>query len=247
MIKMIYDQIIHRFEQNKKQLALLLDPDKCSDKDIRSLSTILDTVTPDLLLVGGSLVNSNTQAFVTRLKGHIQLPVVLFPGSSSQYAANVDAILFLSLLSGRNPEFLISHQVASAPLIKANNTEAIATGYLLVDGGCPTSVQYISQTQPIPANKDDIAIATALAGQYLGMKLIYMDAGSGAQNPISSKMITAVKHQLDIPLMIGGGLNNTSKIKTACQAGADIVVVGNALEKDITMLQDFDAVVRSFN
>lgn len=244
---MIYDQIQQQYQQKHKQLALLLDPDKCSDKALRSLSVLLKHVTPDLLLVGGSLVSTDTYDFVARLKQHVQLPVILYPGSSTQYASNIDAILFLSLLSGRNPEFLISHHVASAPLIKANNTEVISTGYLLIDGGIPTSVQYISQTQPIPANKNDIAIATALAGQYLGMKLIYMDAGSGALNPIPTEMISAVKQQLSIPLMIGGGLNTTAKVEQACKAGADIIVVGNALEKNLSLLQDFHAAIKLFN
>ncbi len=244
---MIYDQLLNKYRVHQKQLALLLDPDKFSNDDLKSLSSILEQATPDLLLVGGSLVSTNTYDFVQQLKKHIHLPIILYPGSSTQYAANVDAVLFLSLLSGRNPEFLISHHVASAPLLKANNTEAIATGYLLIDGGCSTSVQYISQTQPIPSNKNDIAIATALAGQYLGMKLIYMDAGSGAHNPIPTTMISAVKEQLDIPLMIGGGLSSSDRIDQACQAGADIIVVGNALEKDLSLLKEFDAVVKSYS
>ncbi|MBS2097088.1 geranylgeranylglyceryl/heptaprenylglyceryl phosphate synthase [Carboxylicivirga linearis] len=244
---MIYKQISENHKQNIKQLALLIDPDKFSDEQMRSLSEILERVTPDLLLVGGSLVSTDTFTFIEQLKKHINLPVVLYPGSSTQYASNVDAILFLSLLSGRNSEYLISHHVASAPLIKANNTEVISTGYLLIDGGCTTSVQYISQTQPIPANKNDIAIATALAGQFLGMKLIYMDAGSGAIQPIPANMISAVKHQLDIPLMIGGGLNTAAKVKDACSAGADIIVIGNAFEKDLSLIEEFSDIVRSFN
>ena len=244
---MIYKQISENYKQNKKQLALLIDPDKFGDEQMRSLSEILKRVTPDLLLVGGSLVSTDTFTFIEQLIKHISLPVVLYPGSSTQYASNVDAVLFLSLLSGRNPEYLISHHVASAPLIKSNNTEVISTGYLLIDGGCTTSVQYISQTQPIPANKNDIAIATALAGQYLGMKLIYMDAGSGATQPIPANMISAVKQQLDIPLMIGGGLNTAAKVKDACSAGADIIVIGNAFEKDLSLIEEFSNVVRSFN
>nr|WP_321450397.1 geranylgeranylglyceryl/heptaprenylglyceryl phosphate synthase [uncultured Carboxylicivirga sp.] len=242
---MIYDQILHTYQKGKKQMALLIDPDKFGEEQMLSLSHLLRKVTPDLLLVGGSLVSTDTYIFIEELKKHIQIPVVLYPGSSTQYSSNVDAVLFLSLLSGRNPEFLISHHVASAPLIKANNTETISTGYLLIDGGCTTSVQYISQTLPIPSDKNDIAIATALAGQYLGMKLIYMDAGSGALIPIPPKMISAVKSQLDIPLMIGGGLNTVSKISQACNAGADIIVIGNALEKDLSLLEEFYLTIKS--
>nr|WP_319400094.1 geranylgeranylglyceryl/heptaprenylglyceryl phosphate synthase [uncultured Carboxylicivirga sp.] len=243
---MIYNQILNTFKEGKKQMALLIDPDKLGKEQMLSLSSLLKKVTPDILLVGGSLVSTDTYVFIEELKKHIHLPVVLYPGSSTQYSSNVDAVLFLSLLSGRNPEFLISHHVASAPLIKANNTETISTGYLLIDGGCTTSVQYISQTLPIPSDKNDIAIATALAGQYLGMKLIYMDAGSGAINPISPNMISAVKSQLNIPLMIGGGLNTVYKISEACKAGADIIVIGNALEKDQSLLEKFYHTIKSY-
>ncbi|MCU4173645.1 geranylgeranylglyceryl/heptaprenylglyceryl phosphate synthase [Marinilabiliaceae bacterium N1Y90] len=236
---MVYDQIISKYKRGEKQLAILLDPDKLPNKSLTQLSQVLQKVTPDIILVGGSLVSTDTFDFINNLKKVIDQPIILYPGSSSQYASNADALLYISLLSGRNPEFLISHHVASAPLIKANDTEAISTGYLLIDGGRITSVQYVSQTLPIPADKSDIAVATALAGQYLGMKLIYMDAGSGAINPIPKKMIEDVKNQIDIPLMIGGGLNSKEKIASACQAGADIIVVGNALEKDVSLLKEF--------
>lgn len=242
---MVYDQIQATYRNNEKQFAILLDPDKFSGKSMDQLKTTFNEVSPDIILVGGSLISTNTFDFINKIKAFTNIPITIFPGSSSQYTANADAILFLSLLSGRNPEFLISHHVASAPLIKANNTETIPTGYILIDGGRITSVQYISQTQAIPSDKSDIAIATALAGQYLGMKLIYMDAGSGASVPIPQKMIKEVKSQIDIPLMIGGGLNSYQKIKEACQAGADIIVVGNALEKDISLLKSFHAAVKS--
>lgn len=242
---MIYDSIYSKFQKQEKQLALLLDPDKFPDGNFQELEKILATITPDVLLVGGSLVSNHTNAFVAQLKEHVQLPVTLYPGSSTQFASNADAILFISLISGRNPEFLISHHVSVAPLIKKSGLESIPTGYMLVDGGSPTSVQYISQTQPIPAQKKDIAVATALAGQYLGQKLIYMDAGSGAQNPVPPAMIEAVKSQLDIPLLIGGGLNTTEKVVNACRAGADMVVIGNALEKDLSLLIEFYQAVKS--
>ena len=242
---MIYDSILSKYKTNEKQLALLIDPDKFPDDHQKKLEKILTTITPDMLLVGGSLVSNHTNEFVQKLKETIDLPVTLYPGSSTQFATSADAILFISLISGRNPEFLISHHVSVAPLIKKAGLEAIPTGYMLVDGGKQTSVQYISQTQPIPSNKDDIAIATALAGQFLGMKLIYMDAGSGAKNPIPASMIQRVKTQLDIPLLIGGGLNSTEKIETACKSGADMVVVGNALEKDLSLLTEFYQTVKT--
>ena len=244
-MKLVYDQIVLKYKANERQLAFLIDPDKFQLSQITELRLLLKKVRPDLLLVGGSLISVDTNHFISELKKHINLPIILYPGSSSQICKEADAILFLSLLSGRNPEFLISHHVTAAPLIKANNIEAISTGYILVDGGCSTSVQYISQTQPIPATKSDIAVATALAGQYMGMKMIYMDAGSGAQNPISKSMVSAVKAQIDIPLMIGGGLRTVETIKQACKAGADIIVVGNALEQDLALLTDFYNAVKS--
>ncbi|MCU4154807.1 geranylgeranylglyceryl/heptaprenylglyceryl phosphate synthase [Carboxylicivirga sp. A043] len=244
---MIYNQILSRFQNKEKQLAYLIDPDKFDWNNIEQLKVVLKQTTPDLLLIGGSLISVDTSAFVKELKAVIDMPVVLYPGSSVQVCKDIDAVLFLSLISGRNPEFLISHHVAAAPQIKANNIEAISTGYMLVDGGSNTSVQYISQTIPIPSDKNDIAVATALAGQYLGMKLIYMDAGSGAENSVSGEMIKAVKSALDIPLMIGGGIRSVDAVKRACKAGADIIVVGNVLEQDISLLADFYNAVKSIN
>lgn len=241
----VYNQIVKKYRANEKQLAFLIDPDKFSIARIDELKTILLKVTPDLLLVGGSLISVDTSQFISELKQHVDLPVILYPGSSAQICKETDAILFLSLLSGRNPEFLISHHVTAAPLIKAHNIEAISTAYILIDGGCNTSVQYISQTQAIPATKNDIAVATALAGQYMGMKIIYLDAGSGAINPISLSMVSAVKKQIDIPLMIGGGLRTVESLTQACRAGADIIVVGNVLEQNLSLLADFYAAVKS--
>lgn len=244
---MIYDQVIERYNSQNKQLAFLIDPDKFSWEMLPKLQSIVEKAKPDLLFVGGSLVSVEIGAFVKKLKQYISLPVILYPGSSSQMCDEVDAVLFISLISGRNPEFLISHHVAVAPQIKAKGIEAISTGYILVDGGSQTSVQYMSQTQPIPADKKDIAVATALAGQYLGMKLIYLDAGSGAKNPISKEMITAVSNAIDVPLLVGGGLKTTNDVKAACESGADIVVVGNIFEKDLSLINDFCDIVHQFN
>lgn len=243
---MIYEQIRSHFKKKEKQLAFLIDPDKFSIDNLNQLKAIFKKATPDILLVGGSLISVDTAKFVKELKQAVGMPVVLYPGSSMQVCKEVDAVLFLSLISGRNPEFLISHHVAAAPQLKANNIEAISTGYILVDGGSYTSVQYISQTVPVPSNKSDIAVATALAGQYLGMKLIYMDAGSGAEFPIPVEMIQAVKSSIEVPLMIGGGIRTVESIEKACKAGADIIVVGNVLEQDITLLTDFYNAVKSF-
>ncbi|MCT4588452.1 MAG: geranylgeranylglyceryl/heptaprenylglyceryl phosphate synthase [Carboxylicivirga sp.] len=244
---MIYDQILTRYHQQQKQLAFLIDPDKFQISRLPELKNLLKEANPDLLLIGGSLISVEVADFVQELKKYIDIPVVLYPGSSIQVCREVDAILFLSLISGRNPEFLISHHVAAAPHIKANNIEAISTGYMLIDGGTNTSVQYISQTLPIPADKNDIAVATALAGQYQGMKMIYMDAGSGAKNPISTQMIHEVKAAIHIPLMVGGGIRDTETLTRSLKAGADIAVVGNVLEQDMALLKEFTKVISDLN
>ena len=244
---MIYDKILSRYKNGAKQLAFLIDPDKFQVRRMSELKVLLDEVRPDLLLIGGSLISLDVGNFVRELKQYVDLPVVLYPGSSIQVCKEVDAILFLSLISGRNPEFLISHHVAAAPHIKANGIEAISTGYMLIDGGSNTSVQYISQTQPIPDDKSDIAVATALAGQYLGMKMIYMDAGSGAKNPIAQEMIGEVKSAIDIPLMVGGGIRDIDTLQGSLIAGADIAVVGNVLEQNPSLLKDFCKLVSDIN
>ncbi len=244
---MVYKQIDALYRKGVKQLAFLIDPDKFSFDKLDELKQVLKTSKPDLLLVGGSLISADTSAFVGELKKHVEQPVILYPGSSIQLCKEVDAVLFLSLISGRNPEFLISHHVAAAPHIKANQIEAISTGYMVIDGGAPTSVQYISQTLPIPSEKNDIAVATALAGQYLGMKLIYMDAGSGAKSPVPEAMISAVSKAIDVPLMIGGGIRSVEALSKACQAGADLIVVGNVLEQNLSLLNDFRQTMDLFN
>ncbi|MBK3518167.1 geranylgeranylglyceryl/heptaprenylglyceryl phosphate synthase [Carboxylicivirga marina] len=243
---MIFDKILECYKRNEKQLAVLIDPDKFSFERISEIKHLFAQSPPDLLLVGGSLISADTSRFIKELKLHVDLPVILYPGSSMHVCKQADAVLFLSLISGRNPEFLISHHVAAAPALKKHNIEAISTGYMLIDGGANTSVQYVSQSLPIPSEKNDIAIATALAGQFLGMKTIYMDAGSGAKKSISPSMINAVKEAIDIPLMVGGGIRTEEGVRKACKAGADIVVVGNILEQDMSLLTGFYNAVKSF-
>lgn len=240
----ILSSIQTKTQQGKKQLAVLLDPDKYQGERMHRAIDLLSKTAPDMVLVGGSIVSASTDEVVKLLKRELTLPVVLYPGSLLQLSNSADAILFISLISGRNPEFLIGNHVVAAPILKQSGLEVISTGYMIIDGGKTTSVEYMSNTMPIPATKTDIAVATALAGQYLGMKMIYMDGGSGAHNPVPVEMITAVKKSLDIPLMIGGGLNTSQKVANACQAGADIVVIGNALEKDLGLMQEFASIVR---
>jgi putative glycerol-1-phosphate prenyltransferase len=236
---MIYDYITDSVSSKRKLLALLIDPDKCSPAMLKQLASILKQHPPHLLMVGGSLISTPVAPVIDYLQNELQQKVVLYPGSPTHLTPNVDAVLFLSMISGRNPELLIGHHVVAAPYIKQHGIEPISTGYMLIDGGSPTSVEYISQTRPIPADKTDIAVATALAGEMLGMKMIYMDAGSGAKNAISPKTIQAVKNALNIPLMIGGGIASSGQLNAAYKAGADLVVVGNVLEKNPALIQSF--------
>jgi phosphoglycerol geranylgeranyltransferase len=239
----ILNNIIHKANAGKKQLAYLLDPDNYQGNKLLKAIDLIGETNPDMVLVGGSIVHGNTSLLVDALKSSISQPVVLYPGSLLQLAPNADGILFISLISGRNPELLIGNHVVAAPIIKQTNMEVIPTGYMLIDGGNVTSVQYMSNTMPIPSDKTDIAVATALAGQYLGMKMIYLDGGSGALRPVPAQMIAHVKSQLTIPLMVGGGINTAEKAETACNAGADILVIGNAVEKDATLLAEMKMAV----
>lgn len=235
---MIYPQIIQARREKRKLLALLLDPDKCTEAQIEKLGTILKDFPPQLLLVGGSLISAPIAPLVEQLKKKFGQEVLLYPGSPTHLCPNVDAVLFLSMLSGRNPELLIGHHVVAAPYIRRHGIEPIATGYLLIDGGVSTSVEYISQTRPMPADKTDIICATAMAGEMLGMQLLYLDAGSGALNPIAPETLKAVRSCTSLPLMAGGGITTPELLQKAFAAGADVVVVGNVLEKDPLLLRE---------
>ena len=241
---MIYDRILEKKAEGKKQIALLIDPDKVYADGLSGMLNSVNATPPDLILVGGSLISANIDNTIKSIKEKVDVPILLFPGSSIQISSLADGILFLSLLSGRNPEFLVSHHVSAAPLLKASGMEIISTGYLLINGGRVSSVEYMSNTKPIPGEKDDLAVATAMAGEMMGMKMLYLEAGSGALTPVPETMIARVKEQTNVPLFVGGGLNSTGKIKTACKAGADIVVVGNAFEKEPGLLRSFVETVR---
>lgn len=216
----------------KGGLAILLDPENESQVDIESMVSNGHRAGASMFLVGGSLVSKPIDGFVDKLKGMTSLPVVLFPGSAMQFAPNADSILFLTLISGRNPDFLIGHHIAVASRVKQSGIEVIPTGYILIDGGATTSVQYMSQTMPIPANKAEIAVATALAGELLGLKAIYLEAGSGALNAVPVKLIKAVRKAISVPLIVGGGIRSKQQYRAAKDAGANLVVVGNALESN---------------
>jgi len=235
---MIYQNIVES-KGKKKLFTLLLDPDKC---DTKRLSSILSTSSQSkisMLMVGGSLVNTDINSLIGDIKKICELPIVLFPGNAVQFADKADAILLLSLISGRNADFLIGNQVIVSGAIKRSGIEVLPTGYVLIDGGVQTSVQYMSNTMPIPASKADIAVATALAGQQMGLKLIYLEAGSGAKNPVPLEMIKAVRDEIEIPIIVGGGLRTPEMVKAAWNSGADMVVVGNIFEGNHVDFENF--------
>lgn len=221
-------------------LGVLIDPDSVPDDDfLINLCNKAQESGADLILVGGSLItNGYFETCVQVIKQNSTLPVLIFPGSLMQISPDADAILFLSLISGRNPELLIGKQVLAAPQLKQSKLEVIPTGYMLIDGGRTTSVSYMSHTTPIPADKPAIAATTALAGTMLGLKVIYMDAGSGALNPVPASVIAAVNAQVDVPVFVGGGIRTVEQALAACNAGAHVIVVGNALEKDPALVAE---------
>jgi phosphoglycerol geranylgeranyltransferase len=233
----VYKELLDRRAAGKKSFAVLVDPDKTQIDQVGELIEKCVSAEVDFLLVGGSLVvSTHLEELVLSIKAQTQIPVILFPGSPSQVTPAADALLYLSLISGRNPELLIGQHVISAPLVKKSGLEIISTGYMVVDGGLPTTVSYISNANPLPSNKNEIAVCTALAGEMLGMKLIYLDAGSGALMPIPTEMIKAVSKQISIPLIVGGGITTPEKAAANCRAGADLIVVGNAIEKDTDLI-----------
>ena len=237
-----------RKASGQKSLALLIDPDKANQE---SLSILLSQVTiypVDFFFVGGSLItNYNHAGVIATIRQHSQVPIVLFPGNPLHIDASADAVLFLSLISGRNPEFLIGQHVVSAPLLKKSGLEILPTGYMLVDSGTQTTVSYISGTTPLPYDKPDVAACTALAGEMLGLQLMYLDAGSGARKPVSTSMIQAVSTTIGVPVVVGGGINSGEKAYDALQAGADLIVVGNGVEQNPDLLAQLSGVIQSLN
>jgi len=244
MKQIIYEKII---KKQSKKLAILIDPDKANDEHLAKLLQLADKGKIDFFFVGGSLISEHPEKTIHYLKEKTKTPVILFPGSLLQFTPNADAILLLSLISGRNPELLIGNHVTVAPLLKKSKMEILPTGYILINTGTTTSVEYISNTVPIPANKVDIAAATALAGEMLGLKLIYLDAGSGAESPLPFELIQEVKNNLKIPLIVGGGLKSKEQIKTVCEAGADIIVLGTSAEQNIHQISGFSEIIKGYS
>ena len=235
----IYQNILSTKKNQEKLLAVLIDPEKVT---IENLSSFFEKVHKSIvthIFVGGSTdKNYQTEKVVSAIKKRTHLAVVLFPGSASQITKKADGILFLSLLSGRNPTYLIDQQVLAAPFLKKSSLEILPTGYILIDGGNITTVQKVSKTEPIAQSNVDLIVNTALAGEYLGKKLIYLEAGSGATVPVNVKIITQVKKHLTIPLIVGGGIRTKKQIENAYNAGADIVVVGTAFEKNESFFEE---------
>lgn len=229
----VYSTITSKMQQGHKQFAVLVDPDKHSLVEVEHLAILASQAKVDYFFVGGSLlINNQLDQCISMLKSKAEIPVVLFPGNTMQMSWKADAILFLSLISGRNPEMLIGRHVIAAPYLKLSPLEVISTGYMLIESGKPTAVSYMSNSSPIPADKDDIAMCTAMAGEMLGLKLIYLDAGSGALNPVPPGMVENVKKSISVPLIIGGGIRNPEHASALCDAGADLIVIGNVLEKN---------------
>ena len=236
----IYNNILKSKAKNEKLLAILIDPDKIDLDDVEVLIEKIKQSPATHIFIGGSLVENNIiDELITRIRqfspfgGRGALPIVLFPGNPSQISNKADAILFLSLISGRNPDFLIEHQVKAAPILKQTQLEIISTGYILIESGTETAVQRVSKTNPLDRNNPDLVLATAQAGTMLGNKLIYLEAGSGAKQAVPLEMIKKVSQNIEIPLVVGGGIIDLQGIQKAYDFGADLVVIGTAFENDI--------------
>ena len=247
--KPILESLIAKKKQGIKSIAVLIDPDKIvSSADLEILLNACLREEIDYIFVGGSLLVKGTIGEVIEtVKSRVSIPTVLFPGNSLHIDESADAILFLSLISGRNPDLLIGQHVSAAPILKRSALEVMPTGYILVANDQTTTVAHISQTSPIPTNKSDIAICTAMAGEMLGMGLIYLDAGSGASEVVPGKMIRGVREAVDIPLIVGGGINTKEKAEHAMINGADLVVIGTAIEENGSFLSEVSAVRNQFN
>lgn len=245
-------KILHQLSLNRvsgrRSFAVLVDPDKTNPPACLQLSRAALENRVDFFLVGGSLLTSTfLHSTVRTLKAHSDIPVILFPGSNLHIDPSADAILLLSLISGRNPDFLIGQHVIAAPVLKKSRLEILPTGYMLIESGKPTTVSYISNTTPIPYDKPEVAACTAMAGEMLGLQLIYLDAGSGAQRPVSPRTIAAVRKSVEVPVIVGGGITTPQAAEDALQAGADVIVVGNGIEKDPNLLVEVSERVNAYN
>jgi len=240
--------LLEKFSDGNKKFAQLIDPDKFAVSEIRAIAESSEKAGVDFIFYGGSLVKENNHSvYISTLKEYCSAPVILFPGNQLMIAGDADGLLLLSLISGRNAEMLIGKHVLAAPFLKTCSFEILPTGYMLIENGHSTAVSYMSGTTPIPAGQDDIAMCTAVAGELLGLQLIYMDAGSGADQPVSPSMIKKVRENIGVPLIIGGGIHTAVQAREAATSGADVVVVGNAIEKNPSLVFELCAAVHSLN
>ena len=244
----LQNDLYERKAKGKKSFAVLIDPDKVNLDNFSNLLDLCILHRADYIFVGGSLITDYVMnEVISAIKSYTNIPVILFPGNSLHINSQADAILLLSLISGRNPEFLIGQHVISAPILRKSGLEILPTGYMLIDSGRQTTVSYISNTTPIPHDKPGIAACTAMAGEMLGLKLTYLDAGSGALNAVSPEMIAAVRQSVETPIIVGGGINSIQKAKNALSAGADVIVVGNGIEQNVNLLEEIAGLVKKFN
>lgn len=252
-VSLLKNTILHTLQQQsrsgKKHLAVLIDPDSITgEEQLLEICRLSNEAQVDFILVGGSLItNGFFDRCISLIKAQTNIPVILFPGNIMQVNSDADAILLLSLISGRNPDLLIGKHVLAAPMLKKSGIEIIPTGYMLIDGGNITSVSYMSNTTPIPAGKNSIAACTAMAGEMLGLKVTYMDAGSGAQYPAPAELIKAVSESVEGPVFVGGGIRTPEAAIAACNAGADVVVVGNAFEKSPALIREITQAIHQLN
>lgn len=240
---MLYNVLLERLERGKL-FSLLIDPEKYSEASLIRTVKAAEIAEIDFYLVGGSIISDKIDGSIDIIKRYTEKPVLIFPGSLLQISTQADGILLLSLISGRNPEYLIGNQVIAAPYLKQSGLEVISTGYMLIESGTTSSVEYVSNTKPIPSGKTDLAVATAIAGEMLGHKLIYLEAGSGAHATVKPTLIEAVKKNINIPLMVGGGIRRKDDVIRMYDAGADVVVVGNAVEENYAITLDLAGVSR---
>ena len=231
---------------SEKSVALLLDPDKAIGKAFENIIEIAVICKTDYILTGGSIIFNKIDCLISYIKERCTIPVILFPGSLLQLTTKADGIYFLSLISGRNPELLIGNHVIAAPYLREIKNRVVPVGYMLINCGSKTSVEYMSQTEAIPSDKTDIITATALAGEMLGMKMIYLEGGSGAKSPVPTRVIKAVKENVSIPVIAGGGLKNIKQVQDAFESGADMIVIGNGCEKRPALLAEACKVRDSF-
>lgn len=242
----IYKQLTQSKKNKQKLLAVLIDPDKVIEQQLARIIEHAIFAKVDLFFIGGSLlVEDQIDRWISQIKASCDIPVLIFPGSYYQVSEKADALFLLSLISGRNPDLLIGQHVIAAPILAKMDLEIMSTGYMLIDGGAPTTVSYISNSTPIPADKPPIAVCTAMAGEMLGMKIIYLDSGSGARQPVSQAMIQAVSQNIQVPLVVGGGIRTPEQAQKSCRAGADVIVIGNAFESNPQLMQEMAAAIHA--